>query len=86
VVALTLVDFDNVLPNDAPSANVQVADFRVAHETLLETDGESVSLELDKVVLVPDSVHVRGVTVEDGVALFVGGEPPAVVNATGGVS
>jgi hypothetical protein len=77
-----LVDFDNVLPDDAPGANVQVADLRVAHEALLEANGEAVSLELDKVVLVPDGVHVRGVTVEDGIALFVGRETPAVVNAT----
>jgi hypothetical protein len=81
-----LVDLDNVLPDDTPGPNVQVADFRVAHEALLEANGKSVSLELDKVVLVPYSVHVRGVTVEDGIALLIGRETPAVVNATGRVS
>lgn len=38
-------------------------------------------LEFDKVVLVPDCVHVRGVSVEDGVALLVVRQSPSIVDA-----
>jgi hypothetical protein len=78
---LTLVNLDNILPNNATSANVEVSDLRVAHKPLLEPHGETVCLQLDKVVLVTDGVHVGGVAMMDGVALFVVGETPSVVNA-----
>jgi hypothetical protein len=54
---------------------------RVAHETLLQADSKTGSVELDKVVVVTDGVHAGGVAVEDGVALLVVGESPAIVNA-----
>jgi len=42
-----------------------------------------VGFELDKVVLITDGIHVRGVAMMDGIALFGGGQAPAIVNAVG---
>ncbi|KAG9527173.1 phosphoglycerate mutase 2, partial [Aureobasidium melanogenum] len=69
-----LVDADNVLPDDSAGADVQVADLRVAHEALGETDGERRGLELgvalgDLAALLGELVHPGSVGVEDGVAL-----------------
>jgi hypothetical protein len=78
---LTLVNLDNVLPDDAPGANVKVTDLRVAHQPVLETDSEAMRFKLDKVVLVADGVHVGRVAVVDGIALFLGRDAPAIVYA-----
>lgn len=78
---LTLVNLDDILPNNSAGTNVQVSNFRVTHQALLQTDSETVSFELDKVVLVADSIHVGGVTVENGVTLLLRGETPTVVDA-----
>lgn len=78
---LTLIDLDDILPDDPPSANVQVPDLRVAHQPVLQPDGQTVSFELYVVVSVTDVVHVGRLAVKDGVALFVAGETPSVVNA-----
>ena len=69
-----LVDADDVLPHNTASANVQVADLTVAHESLGETDGERRGLELsvafgDFAALLGELVHPGSVGVEDGVAL-----------------
>lgn len=40
------------------------------------------SLKLNKVVLVPDGIHVRRVTVVDGVTLLLLGKTPTIVNTT----
>ena len=58
-----------------------VPDLGVTHQSLLETNSQSVGLELDKVVFVPDGVHVFGLSVEDGVSLFDVGKSPSVVDA-----
>lgn len=46
VLADRLVDADHILPHDASGTNVQVADLRVAHQTLGQTDSKRGSLEL----------------------------------------
>jgi hypothetical protein len=56
----SLVDADNILPDDTSSANVEVANFGVAHEALGQTDGEGRSIELG------ETVHVLGQGVHDG--------------------
>lgn len=79
----TLINLDNVLPDDSSSTDVEVTtsqlycqlyhspDLGVSHETLLQPDSESVSLKWDKVVFIPDLIHVGGVSVVDGIALLV---------------
>lgn len=78
---LTLVNLDDILPNNSAGTNVQVSNFGVTHQALLQTDGKTVSFELDKVVLVADSIHVGGVTVENGVTLLLLRKTPTVVDA-----
>jgi hypothetical protein len=56
-------------------------DFRVAHESLLESDSETVSLERDKVVLVTNGIHVLSLAVEDSVSLLIVGKTPTIVHA-----
>lgn len=41
-----LVDAHDVLPDNSSGANVQVADFRITHQTLWEADGEGRSFKL----------------------------------------
>jgi hypothetical protein len=38
------------------------------------------SVKRNKVVLVPDSVHVLGISMVDSISLFVVGQSPSVVN------
>lgn len=78
---LTLVNLDDILPNNSAGTNVQVSNFGVTHQALLQTDSKAVSFELDKVVLVADSIHVGGVTVENGVTLLLLRKTPTVVDA-----
>lgn len=52
-------------------------DLGVAHETVRESDSETVSVERDMVVLLGDGVHGRRVGVEDGVALLDVRDSPA---------
>jgi hypothetical protein len=58
-----------------------MADLRVAHQPVLQPDGQTVSFELYVVVSVTDVVHVGRLAVKDGVALFVVWETPSVVDA-----
>lgn len=60
---------------------VDSPDLGVTHQALLEPNSQSVSLKLDKVVLVPDSIHVLSLSVEDCISLFVIGKSPSVVDA-----
>lgn len=78
-----LVDAHDVLPDDTASANVQVADLRVAHETLGQTDGEGRSLELSVTgSALGEGVHDGGLRVGDGVSILgrVGGGNSPTVN------
>lgn len=77
----TLINLDNVLPNNTACPDVQMSNFGVTHQSLLQADGQTMCLELDKVVLVPDGIHVGGVSVVDGVTLLVGRDTPAIVYA-----
>lgn len=58
-----------------------VPNFRVTHESLLETDGEAGRLELDNVVVVTNRVHRRGVGMVDSIALLLVGKSPTVMDA-----
>lgn len=42
------VDSDDILPHNPASANVQMADLRVAHETIGETNGERGGFEFSE--------------------------------------
>lgn len=78
-----LVDAHDVLPDDTASANVQVADFRVAHEALGQTNGEGRSLELSVAGgALGEGVHDGGLRVGDGVSILggVGGGYSPTVN------
>jgi len=66
-----LVDADHVLPHDPPRTNVEMADFRVAHEAFRETDGERRGLELCETSLaLGELIHHRGVGSSNGVAIL----------------
>lgn len=66
-----LTNPDNVLVHNTAGANVQMADLRVAHEALGETDGGGGSLQLAVVLLVlGEGVHLRGVGVSDSIAIL----------------
>lgn len=66
-----LVDADDILPDDAAGADVQVADFRVTHEALGQTDGKRGGFELGVAgVASREAVHDRGLRVGDGVAIL----------------
>lgn len=68
------VNADNILPYDTSSANVQVSDLRVTHQTLGQTDGKGRSLELSVAGgTLGESVHDGGVGVCDGIAVLRGG-------------
>jgi hypothetical protein len=56
-------------------------DLRVAHQPVLQPDGQTVSFELYVVVSVTDVVHVGSLAVKHGVALFIAGETPSIVDA-----
>lgn len=78
-----LVDAHNVLPHHTASADVQVADFRVAHQTLRQTDSEGGGLELSVTGgALGELVHDRGLCVGDGVSILgrVGGGDSPTVN------
>lgn len=61
---------------------VCVPNLRVAHETLAETDGDTVRLELAEAVGLGNGVHVGGVRGIDGVAFhaLLRGDTPAIVD------
>ena len=56
-------------------------DFRVSHESLFESDRKTVGFKWHKIMLVPDGIHVGGVTVVDSVAFFVLRNSPTVMYA-----
>lgn len=58
-------------------------DLRVSHQTIGESDGETVSLERTVVVLSGNGIHVGGVGVFDSVSLDAlgGSDTPTVVDA-----
>jgi hypothetical protein len=73
-----LVDADDVLPDNAAGADVEVTNLAVAHQTLGQADGEGRGFELCVTLgvlaaLFSKLVHVRCVGVENGVALRRGG-------------
>lgn len=76
------VNADDVLPDHTTGANVQVTDFRVAHESFWETDGQGGSLELGvSGGTLGEVVHDGGIGIGDGVAVLGGlggGHTPAI--------
>jgi hypothetical protein len=78
------VDLDDVLPDDAAGADVEVADLGVAHEPLGEADSDAVGSDAAVRVVLRDRVHVRCVRGVDRVALHarLRREAPAIVYAT----
>lgn len=77
-----LVDADDVLPNNTPGADVEMADFGIAHETVREADGKGGGLELGETgTTLGQLVHHRGVGGGNGVAILgglFGRDTPAV--------
>ena len=77
-----LVDADDVLPHHTPGTNVQVADFRVAHQALGQADGERRGFELGEAGgALGQLVHDGGLGGGDGIAVLGGllrGDAPAV--------
>jgi hypothetical protein len=78
----SLVYSDDVLVHDASSANVEMADLRVAHEALRQTNGSGRSLELGVAVLtLGKAIHDRGFGVCDGISVLgrlSAGDTPSV--------
>ena len=73
--------------SDRPIRNIMrehSPNLRVTHQAFLQPNSQPMGLQLGKVVVVADVVHVGGVTVEDGISLFVVGKTPSVVDATRG--
>lgn len=77
-----LVDADDILPDDATSANVQVSHLGVAHQTLGEADSQRRGLKLDVARLaLGELVHDRRLGGGDGVSLWgraLRGDSPAI--------
>jgi hypothetical protein len=65
---------DNEKGNAIFHGDTSLPDLRVTHKALLESNSQSVSVKGHKVVLVSDRVHVRGVSMEDGVSLLIVGK------------
>lgn len=66
-----LINADNVLPDDTAGANVEMANLRVAHQALGETDGERGGLELGEAGgALGEGVHDGGAGGGDGVAIL----------------
>jgi hypothetical protein len=61
-------------------------DLGVTHEPFLEPNSQPMCLQLGKVVVVPDVVHVGGITVENGISVLVVGKTPSVVDAIKDIS
>jgi putative copper export protein len=61
--------------------------FRVAHESFAEADGNTVRLKRTIAVVLADAIHVGGVSAHDGVALLdLGHAPPIVHTAANAMS
>lgn len=77
-----LVDANDVLPDDAAGANVEMADFRVAHQALGETDSQRGGIELGEArFALGEGVHDGGLGGGNGVAILgrlLRGDAPAV--------
>lgn len=66
-----LVDANNVLPHNAASANVEMADFRVAHQAFGQTDGEGRGVKLGEAGLaLGELIHDRGLGRGNGIAIL----------------
>lgn len=78
----SLIDTDNILPDDTAGANVEMSDFGVAHETLGKTDGKGGSIELGETGgALGELVHHRGLGGGDGITVLgglLGGDTPTV--------
>jgi hypothetical protein len=66
-----LINTDDILPNNTSSADVQMTDLGVAHQTLWETNGEgrSVKLSVPSSIL-GESIHVWGLCSGNGIAIL----------------
>lgn len=65
------VDLDNILPDDTAGTDVQVTDFRVAHQAIGQANGVGGSLELNELGLVlGEGVHDGCLGGSDGVAIL----------------
>lgn len=77
-----LVYSDNILVHDASSANVEMADLRVAHEALRQTNGSGRGLELGVAVLaLGKGIHDGGFGICDGISVLgrlSAGDTPSV--------
>lgn len=77
-----LINADDVLPDNAASANVEMADFGVAHEAFGEANSKGRSFELGETSrALGELVHHRGFSGSDGISIFgglLGGDTPAV--------
>lgn len=66
-----LINAYNILPDNTSSANVQVADLRVSHESLWEADSERGSLELSESVgMLVEVVHNWSLRVGNGITIL----------------
>lgn len=78
----SLIDTDNVLPDDTAGANVEMANFGVAHETLGKTDGKGRSLKLTETGgALGQLVHHGGLGGGNGIAVLgglLGGNTPTI--------
>ena len=79
-----LVNADHVLPNNSASTNVEMADLRVAHETLGKANSQRRGLELDVASRgCCELIHDRGICGGNGIASgggFGAGDAPTVNN------
>lgn len=77
-----LINADDILPDHTTGADVQVADFRVTHESFWETDGQGGSFELGvSRGALGKVIHDGGIGIGDGVAVLGGlggGHTPAI--------
>jgi hypothetical protein len=80
------INADHILPNNAPSTNVQMSDLGIAHKAIWKTDGVGRSFELSEALrefglLISETVHVWGLGGGNGIAIFgrrLGGNAPSV--------
>lgn len=72
-------DRSYILPDDTSSANVQVSDFAVAHQSLRQPNREGGGLELGVAGIVAlEGVHVGGFGSRDGITFPALSDTPAI--------
>ena len=74
------VNLNQVLIDDAASADVKVADLRVTHLTIRQTDVLTACQELAVRIGSVDFVEIRSRSVEDDISLAMSANAPAVEN------